>query len=54
MKEIEWPDDPAFIKWLDERLIEAREAQDKEMERQHREKGEAWLKKTTEAGEDPC
>lgn len=48
----DWPEDPAFIKWLEERLQEAREAQDKEMQRRQRERRDYWLEKTK--GEDPC
>ena len=48
----DWPDDPYFIAWLEERLQEAREEQDKEMERQQKERRDYWLEKTK--GEDPC
>ena len=54
MKQNEWANDPGYLEWAERMAQEARDAQDKEMERQHRVKGEAWLKKTQDEGLDPC
>lgn len=52
-EQIEWPeDDPAFIQWLEDRLEDARRAQDAEMEKKHKQKAEYWLEQTK--GGDPC
>lgn len=48
----EYPVDPDWIKWLEDRHDEAVKAQDNEAEKRHQEKREYWLAKTE--GEDPC
>ena len=48
----EYPADPAWIQWLEDRHEEAVKAQDEEAEKRQQEKREYWLAKTE--GGVPC